>query len=115
MDAQRAPAALSQHVEIAARLRRLDDTKRVFLPRDRQILGIVAGDLQKHAAIRPALIGLTGRMQKARTKADAGRRSSAVADYAAQTLHHFDMGRVAFDVSEQSRIISGADAGEMSF
>ena len=37
VDAQRAPAALGEHLEVAARLRGLDDAERVLLPRHRQV------------------------------------------------------------------------------
>src|SRR6476620_8156368 len=50
VDPQRAPAAFGQHVEIAARLRCLDDAEARFLSRHRQIPGIVSGDLEEHAA-----------------------------------------------------------------
>src|SRR6266481_3727546 len=39
VDAERAAVALRQDLEIAARLRRLDDPERVLLPRHRQIDG----------------------------------------------------------------------------
>src|SRR6266550_1984500 len=50
-----APAALGEHVEIAARLRRLDHPKARLLARHFQILGIIGRDLQKHAAVGAAL------------------------------------------------------------
>src|ERR1700730_16274108 len=43
MDAQGAPAAFSHHLEVAARLRGLDDTEGVFLVRYLEIGGVVAG------------------------------------------------------------------------
>src|ERR1700675_409203 len=69
MDAQGAAAALGQDVEIATRLRRLHDTESVFLARHRQILAIIAGDLQEDAGIRAALVGLPGRVQEPRPEA----------------------------------------------
>ena len=72
MDAQRAPAALGQHLEVAARLGRLDDAEGVLLARHRQVVRVVAGDLQEDAAVRPALVGLAGRVQEARPEAEAG-------------------------------------------
>src|SRR5215472_11485966 len=57
---QGAPAALGKDIVIAARLRGLDDAKGVGLTGDPQIFGIVAGDLQKDAAVRSALVGLSG-------------------------------------------------------
>ena len=79
MHAKRTPAALGEHVEIAARLRRLDDAEACLLARHRQILGIVGRDLQEHAAVGSALVGLAGRVQEARPETDAGRDLLAVA------------------------------------
>src|SRR5581483_10904374 len=58
VDAQRAAPALGQHLEVAARLRRLDDAKRVALPRHSQIHRVVTGDLQEDSSIGPALVRL---------------------------------------------------------
>src|SRR5947208_989867 len=77
--AQRAPAALGEHVEIAARLRRLDDAKARLLAWHRQILGIIRSDLQEHAAVGAAFVGLPGRMQEARAEFGAGRDVTLVA------------------------------------
>src|SRR3569833_1145543 len=71
VDSQCAPAALGQHVEVAAGLCRLDDAEARLLSGDRKILRIVSGDLQEHAAVRPALVGLAGRMQEARAELGA--------------------------------------------
>src|SRR5579862_8096030 len=113
MHAQSAPTALGQNLEIAPRLRRLDDAKAVFLPGHREIGRVLASDLQKHPAIGSALVGLPGRMQKAWAEPDTGRRLGAVADHAAQVLHRFDMGGVALDIGKQSSIVAGAEAREM--
>src|SRR5580704_6158881 len=80
MDAQEAPVAFGQHFEVAARLRRLDDAKGVFLIRHLQIGGVIAGDLQEHAAIWAAFVGLPGRMQEPRPKAKTGGDVLAIAD-----------------------------------
>src|SRR5262245_53897059 len=69
MQAQRATAARHEDLEIAARLRGLHHTKRIALPRHRQIDGIITRDLQKHAAVRPALVGLPRRVQEPWTEA----------------------------------------------
>ena len=113
MNPQGTPAALGQDLEIAARLRRLDHAEGVFLAGHRQILGVLAGDLQEDAAVRAALVGLPGRMQKARAEAEAGRRFGAVADHPAPALQRRDMAGAAFDIGEQTRIVAGADAAEM--
>src|SRR4051794_9820401 len=80
MHAQGAAAALRQDVEIAARLRRLDHAKTGLLAGYREILGIIGGDLQKHAAVGTALVGLSGGMQEARPELGAGRDRAVVAN-----------------------------------
>ena len=110
---QKTPAALGEHVEIAARLRRLDDAEAVGLTRHRHILGGFVGDLQEHAAVRPAFVGLPGRMQEARTEADAGRGTGTIADHSAHALQRLDMRRVAVDIGEQRDIAAGIGPAEM--
>src|SRR4051812_50016732 len=71
--------ALNEHAHVAPRLRRFDDSE----------IGAVAGngerirgccrDLQEHAGIRPALIGLARRVQETRAEADAGRDTAGAA------------------------------------
>src|SRR5215470_1716432 len=111
--AQRAPAALGQHVEIATRLRLLDNPEGIGLAGHREVLAVVASDLQENAAIGAALISLPRRVLEARAEADAGRRLGAVADHAAQLLHCLDMRGCAIDIGEQRRVVSCADASEM--
>src|SRR5438477_486413 len=81
-----APAALAEHAEIAARLRRFDHAEAVLRSGHGQILRVVAGDLQEHAAVGPALVRLAGRVQETRAEADAGRRLRPVAHERAQGL-----------------------------
>src|SRR5215813_9251555 len=75
MNSQCATAAFGEHGEIPARLRGFDDTKRVFLARNGKVGCVVTGDLQEDAAVRPSFVGLSGRMQEARAKAEAGGNS----------------------------------------
>ena len=70
MHPQHAPVAFGQHLEIAARLRRLDDTEAVFLPRHVEIDGVITCDLEEYAAVGTAFIGLPGGMQEPRTEAE---------------------------------------------
>src|SRR5439155_4701812 len=79
MHAQRAAAAVGEHLKITARLRRLDDAKGELLPGHGQIDRVVAGDLQEDAARRPAFVGLTGGVKKTRTEADTGRHPFRIA------------------------------------
>src|SRR5205085_5437358 len=104
VDAKCPPAAVSQHVEIAARLSRLDDTERVLGTGDRQVGRIAAGDLQEYAAVRSALIGLAGRVQEARTETEAGRQLLLVAHHVPQRLHRLDVRRGAIDIGEHRDI-----------
>ena len=113
MHPQRAPAAFGQHVEIAARLRRLDDTERRLLAGHRQILRVIGGDLQEHAAVGPALVGLSGRMQEARSELGAGRDATPFAHFQPHVLKQVDVIRLALDIGEQRDVIVGIDAGEM--
>ncbi len=107
------PVALGQHLEVAARLRRLDDTERIFLIRHLQIGGIVAGDLQEHAGVRPALVGLARRMKEPRPEAEASGDALAVADQDADILECVAMLLVAFDIGEERAIIPFSNSLEM--
>ncbi len=79
MHTERAASALGQHIEIAARLCRLDHAERGLLTGYREVFGVIRGNLQKHAAIGPALVGLAGGMQEARAEFGAGRDMAPVA------------------------------------
>src|SRR6266403_916405 len=75
--AQRPALAVGQNLEIAPSLCCLYYSESVLLPGNRQVLGVVAGDLQEHAAIRAAFISLSSRVQKTRSKAEARRHTFA--------------------------------------
>jgi hypothetical protein len=102
MDAQHPPVALRQDIEIAARLRRFDDAEGVFLVRHLDIGAVVAGYLQVHAGIGPALVSLSGRMKESRSKAEAGGDALAIADQDADILERVAMTSVAFFSSANS-------------
>src|SRR5271156_1625994 len=112
---QGAPPAFGKDLEIAARLRRLDDPEGVPGARDREVVGVGAGDLQEHAAVRAALVGLPGGVQEARAEAEACRQLLAVADHQPQFLHRADVRRSAVDISEQRYVVADAGAIEMRF
>src|SRR5262249_39476355 len=80
VDAEGAAIAFAKHLEVASRLRRLDRPEGVLLPWHLHVGRIIAGDLQEHAAVRPALVRLAGRMQEARAEAQAGGNPLAVAN-----------------------------------
>src|SRR5262249_12979572 len=113
MHPQCATFALGEYLEIPASLRCFDGSKGIFLVRNRQIHRIVAGDLQKHAAVRTAFIGLPGRMQEARTKAQAGSYTLTVTHRETDTLQLAFVFAVHLDVSEQSHIVTGTQLSQM--
>src|SRR5579875_1787717 len=113
MHAQGAPSAFGQHVEIAARLRRLHDGKPVAMAGNGQILGVLAGDLQEHAAVRPALVRLPGGVQEARAEAHARRHMLGAQEARAHVPQRVGMGAVALDISEQRRVVARPQPIEM--
>src|SRR3954470_9426040 len=106
MNAQEAPPALRENVEIAARLRRLDDAEAVAAAGHLEIPVIVAGDLEEDAGIRPALVGLAGGVEKARAEAEAGGDALGVANRAAHCLQRRLMRVAALDIGEKRAIIA---------
>src|SRR5579862_8965650 len=64
MNPQGPAAAFAQHREVALSLRSLDDSESVLLPRNRHVVRIVGGDLQKHASVGSTFVRLAGRMQE---------------------------------------------------
>src|SRR6266702_5152518 len=113
VDAERPAIAIGKNGEIAARLGGLDDAKGEFLARDRNIGSIIAGELEKNAGVRTALVGLAGGVEKARAEAEAGGGFLGVAHLVADGLQGFLVGVVHLDVAEKCEVIAGADAAEM--
>src|SRR5579859_3927260 len=91
MNAQRAPVALEQNVKVAAGLRVLHHAETGAMSGNGEVLAIIAGDLQKDAAIRAAFIGLAGRMQKSRSEFEAGCDVAPVAQRQPQLLQDGDV------------------------
>ena len=114
MDAQRAPAALGQHAEVAAGLSRLDDAEAGLLAGYRQVPGVVGGDLQKDAAVGAAFVGLSGGMQEAWAEFGTGRDVALVAHRQPHALQVLDMRMVTLDIGQQRHIVVGMDARQMS-
>src|SRR5580693_2245830 len=113
--AKRPSPALRKYRKIAARLRRFDHPKRIFLFRDWDIVGIVASDLQEDTAVGSAFIGLACRVQKPRPKSQHCRQLLGVSDRMADALESGFILGVHRDVAEHSEIIPCAGARQMSF
>src|SRR5215831_458567 len=115
MDTQGSATAFGENVEIAASLRSLYDAKCVFLARHGEIGSVVAGDLQKDAAVRPAFVGLACRVQEARTEAEARGDFLFVADNMAKFLENFFVFGIHGNVAEDGEVVARADPSEMLF
>src|SRR5216683_1191686 len=113
MDAQGAPTALGEDIEVAARLRRLDGAEAVSAAWDAKVAAIIVGDLQKNAGIRSAFVGLAGRVEKAWPKADTSRDAPGVADHAPHRLQGAGMRRIALDIGEQRAVVALPELTEM--
>src|SRR5581483_7880463 len=99
-------AALNQHLEIATSLGRFNDAKRIFLLRYGKILRIIACNLQKDARVRSTFVCLTGGMQKAWAKAQAGCIVLAIPHGMTNVLQPRLVIGVHFDVGEQAEVIA---------
>src|SRR5258707_3793072 len=64
MHPQRAPAAFGEHVEITARLRRLDDAETGLLAGHGEIVHIIGGYLHEYSARGAPLLCLAPRLAK---------------------------------------------------
>src|SRR2546425_13181347 len=80
MDPQGAAAALDEDEKVAARLGGLHGAERVRPPGHREILRVVARDLEEHARVRAPLVRLPGRVQEARPETHARRDPVMVPD-----------------------------------
>src|SRR5215472_423098 len=98
MHSQRSSIPLAQHLEIAPCLCSFYYSKRELLAGHLQIGCVVAGDLQEHSRIGTAFVCLSGRMQEARTKAEAGGRLLAIANRLARSLQSLLVGLIHLNV-----------------
>src|SRR5713226_4645552 len=108
MHTQRAAAAFCKNRKIAAGLCRLHNAKGVLLTWDGQILGVIASDLQKDAAIGTALVGLSGGVQEARAETENGSYFFLVAHRVANRLQGPFICGIHGDVAKDSEIIASA-------
>ena len=113
MHAKRSPSPPGEHIEIAARLRSLDNTEARFPAGDLQIPWVVGGDLKKNAAVGTALVGLSSRMQETWAELGAGGDFLPVANGEAHPLQITDVFVIARDVSQKGDIVAGLCAREM--
>src|SRR5450432_4116708 len=104
MNAQGAAVAIRENLKIAASLSSFHNSESVFLPGYGEVGGIVAGDLQKHAGVWTALIGLSGGVQEARTEAQTRGHFLFVADRMTHRLQLSLVRVVALDVSKKAKI-----------
>src|SRR5260370_16962419 len=108
MHAEGAAIALRQHREIAACLRRFHYAEGVCLAGHREVGSVVAGDLQEHAAIRPALVSLASRVQEPRPESKTRGDALLIAHRGANALERLFMRLGHFDIAEQGEIIARA-------
>src|SRR5690348_9109501 len=109
MNMQGPAPALAKNLQIAAGLRRLYHSECVLLPGNRDIPGIVAGDLQEDAGIRPAFVRLSRGVQEARSETQDSSDLPGVANLSARGLQRFFMRGVHLDVGQHSEVIAGAE------
>ena len=81
MNAHGAPATRLEHRQIASRLGGDDDPKAVLLARNREVDGVIRGNLQKDASVRSALVVLSGGVEKTRAESEAGGYTLSVAHF----------------------------------
>src|SRR5688572_26500688 len=104
---QRSEAVADQHLEIAACLGREERAEAEGLPRHRQVVAAVDGQLDEEAVLRPSLVQLPGRVEEARAEAAGGGEPGRVPHRALQLAQ---LGRelvVRRDVGEQRHVVSG--------
>src|SRR5712664_1107174 len=110
VDAQCAAAAFGENREVAPGLRGFHDPESVFLPGYRRILGIVASDLQKNAAIGAAFVGLSSGVQEARAKAEDGGHLLLVAHGVPNTLQRLFIRGIHRYVAQDCEIVARVQA-----
>src|SRR2546421_7953667 len=101
MRPQRAAPTFAEHCKISACLRSFYNSERVFLMRHRQVVSIVASDLEKHSTVWTAFVSLAGRVKKARAKAQAGRNLLCISHDFAHSLQRGLVRLVHLKVCEQ--------------
>src|ERR1051325_10132942 len=113
MDAQSAAAEFRENRKIAAGLSRFYNTKSVFLSRNRQILCVFAGDLQKNAAVGPAFVCLSSGVQEAWTETENGGYFFLVAHLVAKGLQGPFILCIHRNIAKHSKVIARTNSTEM--
>src|ERR1700751_3504733 len=114
MDPHRTAISFCENLKITASLRGLYDPKCVFLFGHRDVNCVITGNLEKDAAVGSALVGLAGGMLKTRPKFRAGGDALFVANRMTDRLQRRLMRIVHFNVGENRKVISGAEAVQAS-
>src|SRR5262245_13767491 len=105
MNSQSATIPRAQHLKISASLCCFHHAKRVLLAGDFEVLRVVTGDLQKDSGVWSAFVSLSGGMQEARTKSQAGGRLFAIPKQMTGLLQRLLVGIAHWNVREQRKII----------
>jgi hypothetical protein len=105
---------VGQDLEIPSRLCGFYSTEGVLLPWHRQVFSIVTSDLEEHARIWAAFVGLPSGMQKARAEAQTGCDPSAVAYGVPHLLEKFLVLGEHRYVGEESKVVARFHAIQMS-
>src|SRR5258708_1852313 len=110
---QCAAAAFGKNREVAAGLCGFHDPEGVFLPGYRKILGIVASDLQKTAAMGTAFVGLSSGVQEARAKAETGGYFFLIPHGVPDRLQRLFIRGIHRDIAEDCEIVTRRQSREM--
>src|SRR5689334_8657423 len=100
MNSERPAASIGKHLEVTTSLGGFYNAEAVLLPGHRQVVRVITSDLKKDAAVRPAFVGLPGRVQEARAEAETGRNLLRVANRVADFLQDGFVRGIHFHVSE---------------
>src|ERR1700743_3199011 len=101
-------------MKIATSLGCLHNAEGIFLLRYGQIIGVIAGNLQKDSGVGTAFVSLSGGVQKARAKTKTRSYMLAVTYCMADQLKLLFMVGIHLNVAKQGKIIASAKLIEMS-
>src|SRR5258708_4914515 len=110
--AEHAPAVVAQRLEITEGLRLLEDPKREVLAGNRQVIWIVADQLEEDARVGAALVQLTGRVQVAWPVAHRRCHLGPVTDGEPDRVERAVVLRFGRDEGKQCHVVAGANLAE---